>query len=123
MSVKPDSGARELRLEGLQGLAPGEARKFSFRRGGEDLEGFVMRHDDGLFAYVNRCPHWGVDLDMGDGHFYAPKVDRIYCKNHGALFQPRTGLCDDGPCAGLSLESLGLRFEEDVVVVELGGEA
>ena len=120
MSVDPDAGARQVRLPGLQSLQPGEARKFGFRRDGEDLEGFVMRHGDGLVAYVNRCPHWGVDLDMGEGTFYAAKVDRIFCRNHGALFEPRTGVCDNGPCAGQSLEALRLRFEGDLVVIDLG---
>jgi nitrite reductase/ring-hydroxylating ferredoxin subunit len=120
MSANPDADAHEIRLEGLQSLAPGQARKFRFRRDGEDVEGFIMRHGDGLVAYVNRCPHWGVDLDMGEGTFYAPKVDRILCRNHGALFEPHSGYCDNGPCAGASLEPLRLRFEGDVVVVHVG---
>ena len=108
-----------LRIEGVASLAHGEARSFAFEREGETLGGFVMRHGDALVAYVNRCPHWGVDLDMGSGRFYAAKVDRIVCCNHGALFQPRSGVCDMGPCAGQGLEPLAVRCEGPDAVVSV----
>lgn len=114
----------ELHIPQATGLSHGEAKTFSFRRDGEELEGFVMRHGEGLVAYVNKCPHWSVDLDMDMGTFYAPKVDRIFCRNHGALFHPLTGSCDAGPCAGHGLEKLELRIEgEAAVVVVPGAEA
>lgn len=114
----------QLHVPGAGVLAHGEAKTFSFRRDGEELEGFVMRHGDGLVAYVNKCPHWNVDLDMGIGTFYAAKVDRIFCRNHGALFEPATGHCDMGPCAGQGLEKLELRVEGDAAVVLVpGGES
>ena len=75
------------------------------------LQGFVLRHGAGLFAYLNRCPHWSVDLDMGDGRFYAADVDRIYCKNHGALFRVQDGVCDYGPCLGRALTRLVLELD------------
>jgi len=50
---------------------------------------------------------------MGDERFYAEDIDRIYCKNHGALFRVTDGVCDWGPCLGKAL----LHFE-----VELEGE-
>jgi nitrite reductase/ring-hydroxylating ferredoxin subunit len=111
----------ELHIPGAGGLSQGEAKTFSFRRDGEELEGFLMRHGDDLVAYVNKCPHWHVDLDMGIGTFYAPKVDRIFCRNHGALFQPQSGLCDAGPCAGRGLEKLDVRVEGDGAVVLVPG--
>ncbi len=94
-------------------LAPGEASTFEFEREGEMLPCFVLRHEAGLFAYVNRCPHWAVDLDMGDGRFHAQDVDRIYCKNHGALFRLVDGVCDWGPCLGRTLEPLQVTVEGD----------
>jgi nitrite reductase/ring-hydroxylating ferredoxin subunit len=92
-----------LRIEGAAGLARGESRVFEFERDGQTLAGFLLRHEAGLVAYLNRCPHWGVDLDLGDERFYAPDVDRIYCKNHGALFRVPDGSCDHGPCLGQAL--------------------
>jgi nitrite reductase/ring-hydroxylating ferredoxin subunit len=111
----------ELYIPGAGELSHGEAKTFSFRRDGEELEGFLLRHGEELVAYVNKCPHWNVDLDMGLGGFYAPKVDRIFCRNHGALFEPATGRCDMGPCQGRGLEKLELRLEGDAAVVVLPG--
>lgn len=101
----------EIRLSQVTELAVGETRKFEFEREGETREGFVLRHASGLVAFHNRCPHWGVDLDMGEGRFYSQLTGRIFCSSHGALFEPSTGYCDAGPCAGDSLE----RFELEVV--------
>ena len=98
---------------GAARLVPGESCTFEFDSDGERTPGFVLRHDAGLFAYVNRCPHWAVDLDLGDGRFYAEDVDRIYCKNHGALFRVTDGVCDHGPCLGKSLDSLVVTVEGD----------
>jgi nitrite reductase/ring-hydroxylating ferredoxin subunit len=102
-----------LRVVGAGQLALGESHTFEFERDGKALPGFVLRHEAGLFAYLNRCPHWAVDLDMGDERFYAADVDRIYCKNHGALFRVTDGVCDWGPCLGKALYAFELTLEGD----------
>ena len=102
-----------LRVLGAGKLVPGESCTFEFDRDGETTQGFVLRHEAGLFAYVNRCPHWAVDLDLGDGRFYAVDVDRIYCKNHGALFRVTDGVCDHGPCLGKALDPFAVTVDGD----------
>jgi nitrite reductase/ring-hydroxylating ferredoxin subunit len=109
----------EIPITGLSTLALGEAIKFSFEREGEAEEGFVLAHESGLHAYANRCPHWSVDLDMGEGRFYSGLSDRIFCSNHGALFVPATGYCDAGPCRGLRLERFELEVEGDAGIVRV----
>jgi nitrite reductase/ring-hydroxylating ferredoxin subunit len=109
--LPPSPAVLELRVPGVAALAHGEARTFHFRRDGIAHEAFVLRLGEGFFAYLNRCPHWHVDLDLGDGRFYDDALDRIYCKNHGALFQPDTGECDSGPCFGDSLERYPVRLD------------
>lgn len=74
---------------------------------------------DGLYAFANSCPHWSVDLDYGMGDLYDPELDRVVCKNHGALFHPQTGFCEWGPCTGHSLERFELESEGDDVVVKV----
>ena len=101
------------RVAGAALLAPGEAATFEIERRGELVPGFVLRHGAGWVAYLNRCPHWDVDLDLGDGRFYADDVDRIYCKGHGALFRVLDGVCDHGPCLGQALTPLRLELEGD----------
>ena len=110
-----------VRVPGGATLAPGTSRTFTFERAGSTLEGFLLRHTSGFFAYANVCPHWSVDLDLGFGDFYAADVDRIVCKNHGALFLPQTGECTAGPCAGMFLERFEVTLEGDDAVVEISG--
>ncbi len=95
----------QLRIAGAARLTPGQAAVFTLQRGSELEQGFVLQHQSGLVAYLNRCPHFAVDLDMGDGRFYDEAVDRIYCKTHGAEFRATDGYCDHGPCLGESLEA------------------
>lgn len=104
---------RRLHVVGVGKLLPGESCTFEFELESPEraLPGFVLRHPAGLFAYVNRCPHWAVDLDLGDGRFYAEDVDRIYCKNHGALFRVTDGVCDHGPCLGQALQAFDVNVE------------
>ncbi len=111
--------ANVVRVPRVTELAVGEAAVFEFQRGGHREEGFVLRHPKGFSAFVNRCPHWLVDLDLGDGRFYDNKIDRIYCKTHGALFLVDTGVCEYGPCAGSALEGLTLRLDGDDALVEV----
>ncbi|MEI9947627.1 MAG: Rieske 2Fe-2S domain-containing protein [Pseudomonadota bacterium] len=106
--------SKRLRIVGAAQLAPGQARTFEFEQGAELLPGFLLCHASaGLVAYLNRCPHWSVDLDLGDGRFYAEDIDRIYCKNHGALFRVQDGRCDHGPCLGKSLVPFAVELDGD----------
>ena len=110
-----------MRVPGGATLRTGESKTFSFDRRGTTLEGFLLHHASGFFAYANVCPHWSVDLDLGFGDFYAEDLDRIVCKNHGALFAPQTGECTAGPCAGMYLERFEVTVEGDDAVVDVSG--
>lgn len=77
--------------------------------------GFVVRTGAGFVAYRNVCPHWNVDLDMGLGDFVDPRIGRIACRNHAAEFEVESGLCVEGPCAGLRLDALVVRVEGERV--------
>jgi nitrite reductase/ring-hydroxylating ferredoxin subunit len=124
MDEPPHTG-RTIRVPNAARLGIGESVSFSFVENGMREEGFVLRHRDGWFAYLNQCPHWFVDLDLGDGRFYAEDLDRIYCKNHGALFVPQTGECDFGPCFGQKLPRFDIELDGDdaLVVVPAKPEA
>jgi nitrite reductase/ring-hydroxylating ferredoxin subunit len=108
-----------VRVEGVTRLENGESQRFHFTRGKLPEEGFVLRYDDALYAFANSCPHWSVDLDYGTGEFYEPELDRLVCKNHGALFHPQTGFCDWGPCTGHSLERFDVSADGDDALVSI----
>lgn len=111
-------------------LAHGQARTFTFQDGEHEGRGFVLvlRWGGGagpepgpepeLVAYRNRCAHVAFDLDMGTGEFWSAKLGRIYCRTHGACYEPRSGICDRGPCVGRGLERFEVeRRGQDAVVV------
>lgn len=108
-----------LTLPHAAAMGVGQSVVFRFRREGFVEQGFVLRLESGFVAFANQCPHWDVDLDLGNERFYDPKHDRIYCRNHGATFLPENGLCDAGPCVGRSLERFDVQLDGDTLVVQI----
>ncbi len=90
--------------------------------------GFVVRFCGKAYAYVNRCPHLGTELDWQPGEFFGgvPPTGSgsengglyLVCSTHGALFEPSTGHCVAGPCRGASLEPLQVREQEGRVSID-----
>ena len=119
---------QSLRVAEVASLEHGQARTFTFEDGGREGRGFVMalRARDGqgttLVAYRNRCAHVAFDLDMGTGEFWSSKLGRIYCRTHGACYEPRTGICDRGPCVGRRLEAFAVERDGDDAIVRIAGE-
>ena len=71
--------------------------------------GFIIRTTGGLRAWVNRCPHLGIELNWVPGRFLEASGCFIQCATHGALFTPETGHCIAGPCQGDRLSPLEIR--------------
>lgn len=84
---------------------------------GRPLEGFLVNHGGGLHAYVNRCPHVGTPLDLWPNEFFTDDGRALVCATHGAIYEPATGRCTAGPCAGDALTALPVRRDGDVIVV------
>ena len=76
-----------------------------------------MNIDGGYHAYVNSCPHVGTPLDLWPNEFLSEDASVFVCSTHGALFEPTTGSCTAGPCAGDELTRLALHHVGDDVVV------
>jgi nitrite reductase/ring-hydroxylating ferredoxin subunit len=119
VSGPPGSEPQIVRVTGAAELAHGASLRFAFQRGKLTEEGFVLRWEEGLYAFANSCPHWSVDLDFGRGDFFDVALDRIVCRNHGALFHPQTGFCEWGPCTGHSLERFELTAENADALVRI----
>src|SRR5262245_8033374 len=93
-------------------VAPGRTAKFRIEQAeGRPVDGFVINHAGGHYAYVNRCPHAGTALDWGPSQFLTEDGLHLVCATHGAVFAPATGICLEGPCPGARL--LPLRVERD----------
>ena len=99
-------------------IAEGKSKKFTLTRGGEKLEGFVVRRKKALYAYLNRCAHVSLPLDWGDNDFFTGDGKFLLCKNHGALYLPKTGECVAGPCAGKSLERIPIEVKSGKIYLK-----
>jgi nitrite reductase/ring-hydroxylating ferredoxin subunit len=96
-------------------LRHGQSKKFTLRRAGREFEAMLVNYEGTLYAYINRCPHVGISLDWVDNQFFTVDCRYLMCANHGAVFEPPTGECVWGPCAGASLESVDLAVEKGKV--------
>lgn len=85
------------------------------------MQGFVIKTELGFSAFVNKCRHWPVPLDLEDGEVYHQGIKRIICKSHGAVYHPHTGECEAGPCSGAFLYRLPIEVESGKIVVTWSG--
>jgi nitrite reductase/ring-hydroxylating ferredoxin subunit len=82
--------------------------RFKVHAGGEVLPAFVVRHRDGVAAFINRCGHRDLELDWSLGEFFDLESRWLICATHGAHYDPKTGACQSGPCNGVGLTVLAI---------------
>jgi len=102
-------------------LSPGQTATFRLRGQGRDLPGFIVNHRGQYRAWVNRCPHAGTPLDLWPNEFWSEDGQHLVCATHGAIFDPDTGVCLEGPCPGARLQGLPLERRAGVLVVSCPG--
>jgi nitrite reductase/ring-hydroxylating ferredoxin subunit len=97
----------------LNDIPEGSAK--SFRQG---LKPFFVVHRDGQYtAFVNWCPHLGIELNYEPDRFLDVEGNFIICVNHGALFETQTGQCLSGPCVGRNLISVPCETRDDGIYI------
>jgi nitrite reductase/ring-hydroxylating ferredoxin subunit len=102
-----DLGAAAALADGGSGI------RFDLVAGCEPATGFVIRHRGAVHGYLNRCAHVAMELDWQPGEFFDFDCEFLICATHGALYEPSSGACAGGPCAGHgSLRRLDV-FERD----------
>ena len=114
MAAAKEIGKRKLVGQVVE-LAHGASKKFTIRSGDRELEALLVNYQGNFFAYRNRCPHVGITLDWVDNQFFSVDGRYLMCANHGAVFEPKSGECIWGPCAGLSLQSVPLEVEGEKI--------
>ncbi len=80
---------------------------------------FVIRRDGRVYAYRNRCPHRGLELNWVPDRFLDRDGALILCSAHGALFEIDNGRCISGPCHGQLLEVLATEVVGGEVYITL----
>ena len=101
----------------LDDIAESGVRGFAIGTGDWPLRGFVVRVNNDVRGYVNRCPHAGHPLNLRPHRFLTPDGSLILCSSHGALFEKLTGFCVAGPCAGRSLPTVPLEIADGFVML------
>jgi len=101
----------------LDDIADPGALEFTTGKGDWPFRGVVVRWQGEVHAYANVCPHQGHPLNILPDGFFTPDKTRLICTSHGALFDPATGDCTFGPCAGDHMRRLKCRVVEGEVWV------
>ena len=103
-------------------LAATGCREFSLRGGDWPVRGFIVRAATGVHAYLNRCAHMALPLNMLPDRFLTHDGSLILCTAHGALFEKSTGLCVAGPCPGQSLVRVPIEVVAGCVMLAQGAD-
>ena len=96
-------------------LNGGKGHRFAIDQDGENVPAFVIRFQDRVHGYVNRCSHQAFELDWNPGEFFDLNRRYLMCSTHGALFDPQDGRCVFGRCDGVGLKKLDIREADDKV--------
>ena len=104
-------------VAGVDELPSGEVKKFWLICGKHRIDCFVVNHRGRFRAYVNSCRHMVTPLDFVRYQFFTEDGRHLACATHGALYEPDTGLCVEGPCKGLSLHGLPVVVDRGAIIV------
>jgi nitrite reductase/ring-hydroxylating ferredoxin subunit len=104
-------------------IPPGRSAKFHILWRGRLVEGFVVNVGGRYHAYVNYCIHAGTPLDWWPNEFFNDDRRFLTCGTHGSLYEPDTGKCAGGPCAGGELFPLHAQVVGDRIVVTANCDA
>ena len=106
-------------LCGIDEIDDPGSRAFELSFRGAPLDVFVVQVNASLRAYVNSCPHTGVNLEWQQDRFLDLDNAFIQCSTHDALFEIDSGLCIAGPCVDRSLQALELTRENGSLVLHV----
>ena len=107
----------------LTEIPPSSSKKFYILWRKRLVEGFVVNFGGRYYAYVNYCIHAGTPLDWWPNEFFNDDRRFLTCGTHGSRYEPDTGKCAGGPCAGGALFPLQVQVTSNRIVVTASGDA
>lgn len=94
-------------------IPDGSSRGFDPEQNGQDTI-FIVRIKGQLYGWRNACPHInGAPMAWRKDAYLNAKGTHIACHAHGALFEPETGVCVQGPCMGKALQAVQISESEN----------
>ncbi len=76
---------------------------------------FIVHKYGKFTAYLNSCPHLGIQLEMVPDQFLDNSHSLIQCSMHGALFRIEDGLCISGPCFDKKLKEVSIEIQNNEI--------
>ena len=95
-------------------LEGGLAVPFDVVYAGQTCRAFAIRFEGQPQAYLNRCSHVAMELDLQPNKVFDGNGQWLICSSHGAEYHPTTGDCVGGPCRD-GLVKISLSEEQGVV--------
>jgi len=96
-------------------IADRSGRGFTVTLDGVETDIMVVRVGGAVRAFVNSCPHLGMNLDWQPDAFFDFERRHILCGVHGALFRVGDGVCIYGPCTGRALTPVPVEVRDGEV--------
>jgi nitrite reductase/ring-hydroxylating ferredoxin subunit len=97
-------------------IPAGKSKKFLLPVGALEVECFVVNWNGGYHAYVNKCRHIAMSLDWVENRFFDEDGCFLLCATHGALYEPDSGRCVDGPPLGKRLIKVPLELRDGEIL-------
>lgn len=89
------------------------SKGFTIKKGRKERLVFIVKKDGDVFAYENKCPHAGINLEWQEDDFLDVEKINIQCSVHGAVFKIENGDCMGGPCDGVGLTPAKIELDGD----------
>lgn len=94
----------------------GRAVRFEIEYFGERAPAFVVRFQNRVHGYLNRCAHLPMELDWREGEVFDLEGRDLICSTHGATYAADSGKCLGGPCGSTPLVRLQVEERDGKVV-------
>ena len=108
--------ARAPVLGRLPDFPDGAAAPASYRDGEREVAVLVVRRGDGLWAYLDLCPHQYLPLTWRSRRVLSVDGERLRRSNHGAGFAVSDGRGMSGPGSACGLTPVPLLVDPDGTV-------
>jgi len=111
---------KRIKLTDIKQFSVSNCLTLDIKHKDNNLEVILVRYSQAKYAaYINRCPHTGVNLNWQADQCFDVSEKYLMCSLHGALFRPEDGHCIYGPCTGQSLSRLPIEIDKDEIFIHI----
>ncbi len=116
-SQLPGAPAPGTVLSCIDDIPEGMPHMLSFGMAPDRFDVILLRTGDQVYAYVNRCAHFGIRLAEKPEHLKFAPHKSVSCNVHYARFRWQDGYCEWGDCEGESLLPIPIEIIDGKVLI------